>query len=99
MNRLFVNGESYSKIVETEQGWIGFIADVSIQGGELVLGNISIEPMHTKLIQIGAKASLQMRRQVLEEARREGYTTIVMEGVRLKTGKPKRPFLRRRVIS
>ena len=97
MDRLFVDGELYSTALKTDGGWLAFLADVSIAGTELTLSNLAIEPLQRNDLR-RVWATRRMRTAVLGQARNEGYTAAVIEGMRKKAGKRNRPLLRRGVI-
>ncbi len=86
----FVPGEIVYQVLPTKVGWISFSAEVSVEGTVLRLTEIDYKPLHTKTLLLGVRENLQLRELIVAQARAEGYTRVVFDGVRIVAGRSNR---------
>ncbi|MBL8233976.1 MAG: RHS repeat-associated core domain-containing protein [Bryobacterales bacterium] len=74
---IFQAGQVIDRIYRTSGGPVRFVAEVAVEGSQLVLKEILVYPVETgRRIAIGAKEVLQAARPLLEQAKRDGYTSV-----------------------
>ncbi len=94
----FIHGEHFEAVFATEAGWVAVSAAVEVVRTTLVLTNISVEPLETKVLKVGVSRMLGILEDLGSEARQEGYTHLEIVGKRISGANPFRPLrLRRRL--
>ena len=88
--RRFIDANEYAEVLHTQSGWFVVSGRVALIDSCVHLNDFLIEPMHTRALKPGVDALLWIRRQVEQFIRAEGYTGLVIDGVRIKPGRPHR---------
>ena len=88
--RWFVSGQTFSKVFPSQKGWISVAAEVLLDGKTLYLKDVDFVPLETKWLPIGVAGNLAIRHALMARARQEGYTKIVIDGVRISGRNPNR---------
>ncbi len=86
----FEHGREFEHIFQTASGLMVLATIAYISGAVLTLENVLIEPLETRQLRVGVPALLALRRFVLDAAREQGYTTVVVEGWRISGRNPQR---------
>ena len=86
----FEHGRAFEQVFSTPSGFIVVAAEVCIEQDVLTLENVLVEPLETRQLRVGLSALLRLRRTVVDAARMQGYTTVVIDGWRVSGRNPHR---------
>ena len=79
----FGNEEVLLREFPTSKGNLELAAEVVIKGKKLELRNLSIFPVNTCRLKVGNRELIQLKNQLIEEARTAGFETLRITGRRI----------------
>lgn len=88
--REFIDGAFFEKTFPIADGWMVTSGDVRINGTSVCLNEFDFQPLDRPLFPIGVGGTLSILKALLELARAEGYTRLVVEGKRISGRNPQR---------
>jgi len=62
----FIHGQLFETTFKTTEGDVGFLAEVAIEGTTLHLMNVVMEPVNARKLQVGSRAVMSARSQLVE---------------------------------
>ncbi len=86
----FVHGELFERSFESDSGVVEVLAETVVVGGRLELRDVAIYPRGAGRLAVPVGTLLGWARELVAQARDEGFVELRITGTRLSGGRPGR---------